>query len=226
MKIPLGRPNAWSWENNSQCYRTCLKCGKTNLKQVESVAKLLSGDKSSLIQEPPTAENEGICGVACCSPSQYTRPESSKTTRSKFRTSQRFPSYFSMFILCLWFRASLVYINNCPSRCNTKQSIYYSESSLYMFRVSNTPIISSTQNCNYSLRYCAATVLQRGQAWPRWREVAAQKIWPVPEAIVTVLYTPDDGCGWHPKHVEWTCRVIYILLCVASRWTVIDIVPS
>jgi len=36
-----------------------------------------------------------------------------------------------------------------------------------------TPIIRSTQNCNYSLRYCAATSLQRGQAW---REVAAQKI--------------------------------------------------
>jgi len=42
-----------------------------------------------------------------------------------------------------------------------------------------------TQNCNYSLRYCAATSLQRGQTWPRWREVAAQKIWPVPEAVVT-----------------------------------------
>ena len=34
----------------------------------------------------------------------------------------------------------------------------------YMFRVSITPIIRSTQNCNYSLRYCAATFLQRGQA--------------------------------------------------------------
>jgi len=45
----------------------------------------------------------------------------------------------------------------------TKQSIYYSASSLYMFRVSTTSIISSTQNCNYSLRYCAATSLQRGQ---------------------------------------------------------------
>ena len=43
--------------------------------------------------------------------------------------------------------------NNCPTRCNTKQSIYYSASLLYMFRVSTTPIIKSTQNCNYSLRY-------------------------------------------------------------------------
>jgi len=85
--------------------------------------------------------------------------------------------------------------NNCPARCNTKQCIYYSASSLYMLRVSTTPIIRSTQNCNYSLRYCAATSLQRGLAWPRWREIAAQKISPVPEAVVTVLCTSDDGCG-------------------------------
>jgi len=124
--------------------------------------------------------------------------------------------------LCLWFRASLIYINKCPTRCNTKQSIYYSASSLYMFRVSNTPIITSTQNCNYSLRYCAATSLQRGQDWPRWREVAAQKIWPVQEAVVTVLCIPDDACVWHPKHVEWTCRIINRLFCVASRWTIIN----
>jgi len=67
-------------------------------------------------------------------------------------------------ILCSLFRASLIYINNCPTRCNTKQSIYYSASSLYMFGVSTTPIIRNTQNCNYSLRYwsyffCAATSL-------------------------------------------------------------------
>ena len=53
-----------------------------------------------------------------------------------------------MFILCLWFRASLTYINNCLTRFNTKQFIYYSASSLY-----NVGKL----------------------AWPRWREVAAQK---------------------------------------------------
>jgi len=34
--------------------------------------------------------------------------------------------------------------------------------------------------------------------WPRSREAA----------VVKILCTPDDGCGWHPKHVEWTCIVI------------------
>jgi len=45
----------------------------------------------------------------------------------------------------------------------------------------------------------------------------------VPEAVVTVLCTPDFGYGWHPKHVGWTCRIINKLLCVASRWTVTNI---
>jgi len=57
-------------------------------------------------------------------------------------------------------------------------------------------------------------------AFPRWREVAAQKIWPVPEAVVTVMCTPDDGYGWHPKHVKW---IINRLLCVASGCTSINI---
>ena len=61
-------------------------------------------------------------------------------------------------------------------------------------------------------------------SWPCWRESAAQKIWTVPEAVVTVLCTPDDGCGWHPKHVEWTCRIINRLFCVASHWTIITTV--
>jgi len=29
---------------------------------------------------------------------------------------------------------------------------------------------------------------------PRWREVAAPVLWPVPEAAVTVFSTADDGC--------------------------------
>jgi len=129
--------------------------------------------------------------------------------------------FFTERMLTFYVYCSVHRWYNCPTRCNTKQSIYYSASSLYMFRVSAIPITRSTQNCNCSLRYwsyffCVATSLQRGQAraWPSWREVG----------VVTVLCTPDDGCGWHPKHVEWTCRIINRLLCVASRWTVVNIV--
>jgi len=171
-----------------------------------------------------------------------------------------------------------------------KKSIYYSASSLYMFRVSTTPINRSTQNCNYSIRYwsyllcsylpptwpslatleegsctipeAVVTVLKKVyllfckftlhvsgvnhtyhqeytklqlqplvlcsyllRTWPSLATLeggSCTKIWPLPEAIFTVLCTPDDGCGWHPKHVEWTCRIINRLLCVASRWTIIN----
>jgi len=90
--------------------------------------------------------------------------------------------------------------------------------------VSTTPITRSTQNCNCSLRYWSYFLCSYlppkwpSLAWPRWREVAA-----VPEAVVTVLCTPDNGCGWHPKHLEWTCRIISRLLCVASRCKLIQI---
>jgi len=52
-------------------------------------------------------------------------------------------------ILYLWFRATLIYINSCPTGWNTKQSIYYSASSFYIFRVSNT----GTGGCSYSFVY-------------------------------------------------------------------------
>ena len=49
--------------------------------------------------------------------------------------------------------------------------IHFTGKSLYMFRVSTSPIIRGTKNCNRSL---TATSFQRGQigTWPRWREVA------------------------------------------------------
>ena len=108
-----------------------------------------------------------------------------------------------MFSLCLWLRASLTYINNCP-RCNTKQCIYYSASSFYMFRV-----LPPSNMVKLNL----ATLVGG----------SCTKIWPVPEAVVTVLCNPDEGCGWHPKHVEWNCRTINRLFCVASRWTINNI---
>ena len=43
-------------------------------------------------------------------------------------------------------------------------------------------------------------------------------IWPVPEAAVTVLCTPDDGCDWHPKQVDSVFAVNKYLHTVASCW--------
>ena len=48
-------------------------------------------------------------------------------------------------------------------------------------------------------------------------------IWFAPVAVTTVLRTPDDGCGRHPKHVECSCsKIEYRLHIVASRWTFIN----
>jgi len=110
-------------------------------------------------------------------------------------------------------------------RCNTKQSIYYSASSLYMCRVSTTPIIS-TQNCNYSLRYRAAISLQPGQAGLATLEGGS----------CTKNMTSTGGCSYIFVYSWWwvwltpeTCGVNLQnnrLLCVASRWTIINITLS
>jgi len=77
------------------------------------------------------------------------------------------------------------------------KAVYYSVSSLYMFRVSKTPTIRSTQTVTTAsgaghIILCSY-LPPAWPSWPRWREVAVVR--PVPEAVVTVLCTPDDGCG-------------------------------
>jgi len=99
----------------------------------------------------------------------------------------------------------------------TQSSLFYSASSLYVFRVSTTPITRSTQNCNYSLRYWSSYL---PPTWPNLATVEGGSC----TKSMTVLCTPGDGRGWNPKHVEWTCRIINRLLCVVSRWTVISII--
>jgi len=69
--------------------------------------------------------------------------------------------------------------------------IYFIAKSLYMFRASTAFIIRSTKSVTAAsgTGHNIGTGIsnQRGQAWPRWREVA------VPKAAVTVFSTPDDG---------------------------------
>ena len=78
---------------------------------------------------------------------------------------------------------------------------------VYMFRVSTTPIISSTQNCNYSLWYWSyflcSYLLSTWPNWPRLREVAAQH-----------SITSTEGCSYSFVYSWWwvwltpeTCRV-------------------
>ena len=95
-------------------------------------------------------------------------------------------------------------INKCSTRCNTKQSIYYSASSLYMFRVSTTPIIRSTQICNRSLRYWSCSYLP-----PTWPSLATLQ-----GGRCTKNMTNTGGCSYSFVYSWWwvwltpeTCRV-------------------
>jgi len=69
--------------------------------------------------------------------------------------------------------------------------IYLPAKSLYMFRVSQHP--SSGVLRTVTAASGTVTSLQRGLIEPRWREVTVPVLWPVPEVVVTVIRTPDDG---------------------------------
>jgi len=77
------------------------------------------------------------------------------------------------------------YANNCPTRCNTKQFFYYSESTLYMFRVSTTPTIRITQNWNYSLRY-----------WSYFVQLPPSKVATLEGGSCTKCMTSTGGCSY------------------------------
>jgi len=96
------------------------------------------------------------------------------------------------------------------------------QSSLFVILQVHSTCFGCQPHQSSGIHKTAATSLQRGKAQTCWREVAAQQIWPVPEAVVKVLCTLDDGCGWHPKHVEWTCRIINRPHFIASRWAIIN----
>ena len=85
------------------------------------------------------------------------------------------------------------HINICPTRCN-KNSLFI--------------ILQVHSTCFECQQHSSSGV---------------HKIQPPVLVIFFVQLTPDDECCWHPKHVEWTCRIINILLRVAFRWTIINI---
>jgi len=81
----------------------------------------------------------------------------SATTHKLKTINQHLRLNLFLQMLCLWLRASLMYINNCPKRCKTKQSIYYSASSLYLAKLewgSCTKNMTCTGGCSFSFVYC------------------------------------------------------------------------
>ena len=80
--------------------------------------------------------------------------------------------------------------------------------------------VTAASGTGHSIR--ATTFCQHGLIRtlisPRWQKVVAQILRPAPEAAVTVLCSPDDGCDGHPKHVESDFAVSKYLHTVASCW--------
>ena len=82
-----------------------------------------------------------------------------------------------------------------------------------MFRVVPSPIIRSANNCIYSIWYCHAVTAICRYRWrvgtglsvlwvPYATHSTQNTVWQIPDAVDTVVCTPDDRWWYHPKHVE------------------------
>ena len=102
--------------------------------------------------------------------------------------------------LCLWFRASLIYINNCPTRCNTK-IILQVHSTCFGCQINpSSGVHKIVTAASGSVQLPPSNVAKL--VWTRWREVAAKNM------------TSTGGCSYSFVYSWWwvwltpeTCRV-------------------
>jgi len=96
-----------------------------------------------------------------------------KNRQPFYRWLVRCPRHKQIYfrILCLWFLSSLIYINNCTTICNTKQSFIILQVHSTCFGCQPHPSSGVHKTVNIASVtghiFCAATSLQRGQAWSR-----------------------------------------------------------
>jgi hypothetical protein len=82
-----------------------------------------------------------------------------------------------------------------------------------MFRVVSPPNIRSTNICIYSIRY-----LSYRYCYLLLQRQAAVTAWQIPGAVDTVVWAPDDGWWYRPKHVEqFPDKINYVTLYVQMR---------
>ena len=105
------------------------------------------------------------------------------------------------------------YINNCP-RCNTKQSIYYSASSLYMFRVSTT--------------HPSSGVAKLGLAWPRWTYITVQRDATQNSVfIILQVHSTCFGCQPHPSSgAHKTVTTVSGIFCAVTSLQRVQATPN
>ena len=71
------------------------------------------------------------------------------------------------------------------------------------------PLLWSSWNCSSTVVeqlelqfHCHGAAGTAVPAATRQQKVA-ETVWPVPDAVITVMCAPDNGWSYHPKHVEW-----------------------
>jgi hypothetical protein len=71
------------------------------------------------------------------------------------------------------------------------------------FYSSNTSITFMKYSLGYMFRpqYATHSTLKPVPTLPRKRQIAVT-VWQIPDAVDAVVYAPDDGLNYHPKHVE------------------------
>jgi len=114
---------------------------------------------------------------------------------------------YILAMYCCWIIVnSTMCVNNCPTRFNNIQFIYICKL-LYMFRAVCAPIIRSSYHCHCHVQ-------------SRSRQVAVT-VSLMPDTVYTVIWAPDDGWRYRPKHVEQLTDINKLYI-VASCWIIID----
>jgi len=105
--------------------------------KIDSLCSLAAEDRSEMLEKWLSLTFSGNGPWSCCSHrleltvknfagklmKLITRNVGFTNCRFIIRLHQKTALTQTVF-LCLWFSASLTYINNCPTRCNIKQFIY------------------------------------------------------------------------------------------------------
>jgi hypothetical protein len=105
----------------------------------------------------------------------------------------------------VWSTASC---SNIRGMSNKMQSytVYFIWKLLYMFRVVLPPIIRSAYKWIYSIWYLSQRYTYLPLSWKSWNwfelTVGGVRHPQIPDAVDTVVCSPDDGWWLHPKHVE------------------------
>ena len=106
------------------------------------------------------------------------------------------PLYFSSIIMCVEF-IFFIWVTSC-TKCNICSNVEVR----WPGRPSNPPHLKDGLDFFYVHGFAHRALVP---STPRQRKVA-ETVWPVPDAVIIVICSPDDGWSYHLKHVE---RAVY-----------------